>query len=167
MSFSLVYVEELSKEHWERLRAIRIASLTANPEAFGANSDDEIDLPQSVWLNRLEKEDYLVAVRDGVDVGIMSIEVLDGDFGATCWIGGCWVKPDSRGTGVFRAMFDYVDRHATERGWLVQGLGVWQDNLTAISAYEKLRFVAMGEPKPSSRRTGKFYQRMIRHTTIT
>jgi hypothetical protein len=63
-----------------------------------------------------------------------------------------------------RAMFEFLDKQGKERDWLVQGLGVWTDNDLAISAYEKLGFVEMGGPQPSTRQPGKFYQRMIRKT---
>ncbi len=59
-------------------------------------------------------------------------------------------------------MLKFVDEHAQEKGWQRQGLGVWEDNYPAIAAYEKLGFVAMGEPKPSTRVANKFYIRMIR-----
>ena len=160
----MIHVDEIAKDQWERLRDLRIASLASDPQAFGANATDEDHLTQEIWRERLSKGDHIVGSISGLDVGIMSIEVLDGDFGATCWIGGCWINPQARGQGVFRAMFDYVDIHAASRNWTVQGLGVWQDNLDAIMVYEKLGFVALGEPKPSTRQPGKFYQRMIRHS---
>jgi GNAT superfamily N-acetyltransferase len=103
-----------------------------------------------------------VATVDGKDVAVMSIENLDGDFGATCWVGGCWTDPNHRGLGALRAMFTYLDQQADIRDWSKQGLGVWIDNYSAITAYEKLGFVAMGEPQESTRKPGKFYQRMIR-----
>jgi ribosomal protein S18 acetylase RimI-like enzyme len=59
-------------------------------------------------------------------------------------------------------MFEYVDQHVNTRDWSKQALGVWIDNYSAITAYEKLGFVAMGEPQESTRKPGKFYQRMIR-----
>jgi ribosomal protein S18 acetylase RimI-like enzyme len=90
----------------------------------------------------------------------MSVEELDGDFGATCWIGGCWSDPEFRGIGLLREMFNFLD--AQDRDWKIQGLGVWIDNYSAIAAYEKLGFVKMGEDTPSTRQPGKFYQRMIR-----
>jgi GNAT superfamily N-acetyltransferase len=95
---------------------------------------------------------------------MMYVENLVGDFGATCWIGGCWSDPNFRGVGLMRAMFEYVDAESKNRSWQVQGLGVWQDNFSAIAAYEKLGFNSMGDPQPSSRQPGKFYQRMIRKT---
>jgi RimJ/RimL family protein N-acetyltransferase len=42
------------------------------------------------------------------------------------------------------------------------GLGVWPDNKQAISAYEKLGFVAGGEPMPSRSIPGLLYLPMFR-----
>jgi ribosomal protein S18 acetylase RimI-like enzyme len=92
----------------------------------------------------------------------MTIENLAGDFGAKAWIGGCWSSPQYRGVGLLKAMISYVDKDAQEKGWQRQGLGVWEDNYPAIAVYERLGFVAMGEPKPSTRVADKFYIRMIR-----
>jgi len=48
------------------------------------------------------------------------------------------------------------------RDWSKQGLGVMEDNLLAIRAYEKLGFVAMGDKKIANEELKKYYQRMIR-----
>jgi GNAT superfamily N-acetyltransferase len=95
---------------------------------------------------------------------MLSVEVLNGDFGATCWIGGCWSDPRFRGKGLMRAMFAYIDEQ--EKDWKIQGLGVFTDNYSAIAAYEKLGFVKMGDDTASTRQPGKFYQRMIRNPKI-
>ncbi len=153
---------ELVSDEWERLRDIRLRSLVENPEAFGASHEALSKFSESEWRNEFSKLTHLVVSTQGVDISIMNIEILDGDFGATCWIGGCWTNPEFRGVGALRTMFNYLDLHAANRGWQKQGLGVWMDNFSAIAAYEKLGFVAMGEPQESSRRPGKFYQRMIR-----
>ena len=55
------------------------------------------------------KNDFLIASVDGQDAAIMYIEVLEGDFGATCWIGGCWSDPAYRGKGLFSEMMKFVD----------------------------------------------------------
>jgi RimJ/RimL family protein N-acetyltransferase len=101
-------------------------------------------------------------VIDGIDIAVLSVENLEGDFGATCWIGGCWVNPEYRGRGVMKALISYLDEHAEERGWKVQGLGVFSDNDEAIAAYEKLGFIRRGELQPSTRRPDRLFQRMIR-----
>jgi RimJ/RimL family protein N-acetyltransferase len=153
---------ELLPDAWERLRDIRLESLRINPEAFGADYEVVSNFDEQQWREVFDRLSYTVAHLDGKDISVMSIENLEGDFGATCWIGGCWSDPAHRGKGAVWIMFDFLDQHASERGWQKQGLGVWTDNFSAITAYEKLGFVAMGEPQESTRKPGKFYQRMIR-----
>jgi GNAT superfamily N-acetyltransferase len=153
---------ELFPNDWERLRDIRLASLLESPDAFGADYEVLSKFGEQQWREIFAHLSYLVATVDGKDVAVMSIENLDGDFGATCWVGGCWTDPNHRGLGALRAMFTYLDQQADIRDWSKQGLGVWIDNYSAITAYEKLGFVAMGEPQESTRKPGKFYQRMIR-----
>ena len=153
---------ELAPDEWSRLRDIRLRSLVENPEAFGASHDVLSKFSESEWRNEFKALTHLVAAIDLLDISIMTIEILDGDFGATCWIGGCWSDPAHRGKGALRTMFDFLDHRAVERGWQRQGLGVWMDNFSAIAAYEKLGFISMGEPQESTRKPGKFYQRMVR-----
>ena len=155
-----VIVEIIHPDDWFRLRAIRLKSLQVNPEAFGGTHEIESAETESEWRKKFEKLDFLIASIDGRDAALMSVEELDGDFGATCWIGGCWSDPAYRGKGLLRTMMNFVDQQ--DSGWQVQGLGVWIDNYSAIAAYEKLGFVKMGEDTPSTRQPGKFYQRMIR-----
>jgi predicted GNAT family acetyltransferase len=59
-------------------------------------------------------------------------------------------------------MMKYVDQHALEKGWQRQGLFVLEDNELAITVYERLGFVAMGEPMLSTKFQGKFKILMIR-----
>jgi RimJ/RimL family protein N-acetyltransferase len=155
-----VIVEIIHPDDWFRLRAIRLKSLQVNPEAFGGTHEIESAETESEWRKKFEKLDFLIASIDGRDAALMSVEELDGDFGATCWIGGCWSDPAYRGKGLLRAMMNFVDQQ--DSGWQVQGLGVWIDNYSAIAAYEKLGFVRMGQDTPSTRQPGKFHQRMIR-----
>ena len=155
-----IKIEIISENDWSRLRAIRLKSLVVNPEAFGGTHEIESAESEAEWRAKFEKLDFLIASVDGVDAAMMSVEELVGDFGATCWIGGCWSDPSYRGKGLLRALFDFVDQQ--DRDWKIQGLGVWIDNYSAIAVYEKLGFVKMGEDTPSTRQPGKFHQRMIR-----
>jgi GNAT superfamily N-acetyltransferase len=123
-----IEVSLLSKDEWERLRDIRLRALKENPEAFGADFNEVQSRTKDGWLKDYNKEDYLVASINGTDVGMLYVEVLNGDHGATCWIGGCWTDPAYRGKGVMRALFNYIDRNAIAKNWTRQGLGVWTDN---------------------------------------
>lgn len=157
-----IQVELLTAEQWARAKELRLASLRDSAHAFGGNLETESALSESEWRANFEKLNYIVASVDGVDSAIMTVENLKGDFDATAWVGGCWSSPEYRGVGLLKAMIKFVDEHAQEKGWQRQGLGVWEDNYPAIAAYEKLAFVAMGEPKLSTRVANKFYIRMIR-----
>ena len=159
---SQIQVELLTAEHWLRVRDLRLASLKDSPHAIGGDLEAESAQSETDWRAKFENLHYLVASVDGIDGAIMTVENLRGDFEATAWIGGCWSSPEFRGVGLLKAMMKYVDQHAQEKGWQRQGLGVWEDNYSAIAAYEKLDFVVMGEPKPSTRVANKFYIRMIR-----
>ena len=161
-----IQVELLTAEQWARAKELRLASLRDSAHAFGGNLETESALSESEWRANFEKLNYIVASVDGVDSAIMTVENLKGDFGATAWVGGCWSSPEYRGVGLLKAMIKFVDEHAQEKGWQRQGLGVWEDNYPAIAAYEKLAFIAMGEPKLSTRVANKFYIRMIRDAAI-
>ena len=157
-------VELLTPDQWERVRAIRLRALEDSGHAFGGTFDAESAEDEATWRLKFEKNDFLIASVDSADAAMLYIEVLKGDFGATCWIGGCWSDPNFRGKGLMRAMFTYIDQQ--DKDWKVQGLGVWTDNFSAIAAYENLGFVKMGEDTASTRQPGKFYQRMIRKSAI-
>ena len=157
-------VEELHEDEWARLRDIRLAALENDGHAFGGNLEAESAYDEFAWREKFTIFSGVIAHVDGNDVGFMSVENLKGDFGATCWIGSCWIRPEYRGTGVLKSLFDYVDERATDRDWLTQGLGVWVDNEVAIKAYEKIGFAMMGEKQESTRKPGMYYQRMIRKT---
>ena len=163
---SLVLVEELIEDQWQRYRDIRLAALESDGHAFGSSLEAEILYSVAEWCSKARQYKGLVASMAGGDIGMMSIENLKGDFGATCWIGSCWVDSEYRQHGVLRALFEFTDARADERNWQRQGLGVWIDNEIAIKAYEKIDFVTMGEPEESTRKPGLFYQRMIRDAVI-
>jgi len=163
---SHVIVEELTEVDWTRYRDLRISALENDGEAFGGNLEAERLFAESEWREKARQYVGVAALLDGKDIGVMTVENLTGDFGATCWVGSCWVNPEFRKLGALRALFDFVDQNALSRDWAIQGLGVWVDNFVAIKAYEKLGFVQMGDKQPSSRKPGMFYQRMIRKSPI-
>ena len=157
-----VSVEILTDNDWKRYRDIRLAALENDGDAFGGNLQSEQLFSEEMWREKARQYIGLIAAVGGEDIGFMTVENLTGDFGATCWVGSCWVDPEYRKHGALRALFELVDSQASDRDWGTQGLGVWIDNHIAIAAYEKLGFTKMGDPQESSRKPGLYYQRMIR-----
>lgn len=152
----------LGEDDWARYRDIRLSALEHDESAFGGDYDSESQYSEAQWRQKAQQYVGLLAAIDGSDCGFMTLENLKGDFGATCWVGSCWVNPKFRQRGVLRALFTFADSHSEARKWGIQGLGVWIDNSGAIAAYENIGFEKMGEPRESSRKAGMYYQRMIR-----
>ena len=152
---------ELDADDWARLRDIRLRALIDSPHAFGGTYENESAFDEDRWRLEFQKQTYVISSVDGVDAGMMYVENLQGDFGATCWIGGCWSDPGYRGIGVMRSLFNYIDNHSSEKGWQRQGLGVWADNLVAINSYKSLGFTFAGE-KMLGDTSGKFFHHMVR-----
>lgn len=162
---SAVQVEELTENQWQRYRDMRLAALESDGHAFGGSLEVEALFTEEEWRAKARQYVAVVATVAGEDIGVMTVENLKGDFGATCWIGSCWVDPEYRQHGALRSLFEYLDQQAAARHWSTQGLGVWVDNEVAIRAYEKIGFVAKGGAQESTRKPGLFYQRMIRKTS--
>lgn len=159
---SEVIVTELSPNDWQRLRDLRLAALKDSPAILSGKLEEEENFTQQQWQESFKKLSYLMASIDGVDVAMINLERLVGDFGATCWLGGLWSNPQYRGQGAVRAIFNYMDLLASQRGWLVQGLGVMESNTSAIALFEKYGFVKRGERVESRGKPGSYYFRMIK-----
>lgn len=123
-----IAVAELSADEGARLGDLRLEALADSPALLAGESDEERNFAEDQRRQSFNKPSYVVATIDGKDVAMINIENLVGDFGATCWLGGLWSNPDYRGSGVIRAIFNYMDSAASKRGWTVQGLGVMESN---------------------------------------
>lgn len=163
---SNLQVELLKPNQWQRLREIRLKSLKESPSAFGGTYETESTMRQREWEAQFTILDFIIVAKGELDIAIMSVEVLNGDHGATCWIGGCWSDPRYRGQGAMRALFNFLDEHADLKNWKRQGLGVWADNDDAIAAYRAIGFSQAGERQPSERQPGRFYIHMVRDSVV-
>jgi GNAT superfamily N-acetyltransferase len=154
----------LDSEHWTTVRDLRLASLRDDPDAFGATLEEEGHWSEGQWRDFIARQAVFALHDHEGPAGIALVETLDGDFGATCWLGGCWVSPRARRRGLLRHFLSRLDAEAATRGWQVQGLGVWENNHNAIAAYEALGFALVGDAVVSTRRPPRRYVRMIRRS---
>ena len=147
----------------DRLRALRLAALKDTPDAFGAKYEDEAEKPTLDWQNRLKNTHWCFVVADGVDVGLLAVDRAEKDRNSDCWLSSWWIHQDHRGSGIPKLMLNWLEQLCLEKNWENIGLGVWPDNLRAISAYKKLGFTEAEKLLPSRSIPGLMYLAMYRN----
>jgi len=148
---------------FDRLRALRLAALKDTPDAFGAKYEDEAEKPILDWQNRLKNTNWCFVVADGVDVGLLAVDRAEKDRNSDCWLSSWWIHQDHRGSGIPKLMLNWLEQLCIEKNWEKIGLGVWPDNLRAISAYKKLGFTEAEKLLPSRSIPGLMYLAMYRN----
>ena len=148
---------------FDRLRALRLAALKDTPDAFGAKYEDEAEKPISDWQNRLKNTNWCFVVADGVDVGLLAVDRAEKDRNSDCWLSSWWIRDEFRGSGIPKLMLNWLEQLCIEKKWEKIGLGVWPDNLRAISAYKKLGFTEAEKLLPSRSIPGLMYLAMYRN----
>jgi ribosomal protein S18 acetylase RimI-like enzyme len=147
----------------DRLRALRLAALKDTPDAFGAKYEDEVEKPILEWQDRLKNTNWCFVVADGVDVGLLAVDRAEKDRNSDCWLSSWWIHQDHRGSGIPKLMLNWLEQLCIEKKWEKIGLGVWPDNLRAISAYKKLGFTEAEKLLPSRSIPGLMYLAMYRN----
>jgi ribosomal protein S18 acetylase RimI-like enzyme len=147
----------------DRLRALRLAALKDTPDAFGAKYEDEAEKPILDWQNRLKNTHWCFVVADGVDIGLLAVDRAEKDRNSDCWLSSWWIRDEFRGSGIPKLMLNWLEQLCIEKKWEKIGLGVWPDNLRAISAYKKLGFTEAEKLLPSRSIPGLMYLAMYRN----
>jgi len=147
----------------DRLRALRLAALKDTPDAFGAKYEDEAEKPISDWQNRLKNTNWCFVVADGVDIGLLAVDRAEKDRNSDCWLSSWWIRDEFRGSGIPKLMLNWLEQLCIEKKWEKIGLGVWPDNLRAISAYKKLGFTEAEKLLPSRSIPDLMYLAMYRN----
>jgi len=144
-----VDVVALVEDQWQRWRLLRRAALAQAPEAFGstlAQWSGEGDTEER-WRDRWAGVPHnLVVVRDGQDVGMVSLTPPDGADPPE--LISMWVAPSARGAGTADVA---VEAALALAGALYPGravaLSVYEANAAARRLYARHGFVDAG-PSP-------------------
>ena len=155
-------IEVVAGDSPTRLKSLRLSALKDAPYAFGAKYEDELQIPDTQWQERLNNTYWCFVVADGVDVGLLAVDKADKDRNSDCWLSSWWINEDFRGKEIPQLMLEWVVRLSKENQWQIIGLGVWPENLRARSAYKKLGFVEADKPLPSRSKPGQMYLGMYR-----
>jgi len=129
-------------------RAIRLAALKHEPEAFGSTYEVEAALPIDAFMHRLATTTVLGAYDGAHLVGMAGFKQQTGAKDAhkgLLW--GFYVAPEVRGRGVGVALVDGIVALAT--GVVEQlTLSVVRTNAAALALYERCGFTTYGiEPR--------------------
>lgn len=66
-----ISVVTLSSDHWQQYRDIRLLALKSDPYAFGSSYEEEMNLTENDWRNRLNAMWF--ALVDGDVVGLVGL----------------------------------------------------------------------------------------------
>ena len=103
------------------------------PSAFGSTYAEAVTFTDREWASHLQRGPYLIAEREGVDVGI--VRLAPGTEDRVWWLYSLWIAPDARGTGLITLLLEAAEKTARRHGAQRLRLDVARDNDRAITAY--------------------------------
>jgi GNAT superfamily N-acetyltransferase len=144
-----VIVRPLRSEEATLLKDLRLRALADAPTAF-AHTHAEISAKPDVYWDEMtasvtSANVLFVAEETGRALG-MAFGIRQRDRPGLAHLGGMWVDPTARSTGVGRALTAAVMDWARVRGFERIGLWVTESNAPAVALYEGMDF------RPSGRR---------------
>ncbi len=150
-------VRQLASDDAPAFRALRLESLHAHPEAFGASYEEECDLPLSDFVAQLDR---FTVFGGFVGASLAGIAMLQRNAQkkrqhvAMVW--GMYVRDEQRGTGLARSILDAVIARAEQEVDQLE-LYVAVSNPRANRLYQTLGFERFGVMRRSLRVGGVDY----------
>src|SRR5512133_1107611 len=105
-------------EDWERARDLRLRALADAPDAFARSLEEEERLSESEWRDFVSTSDsrvWFVEATDDDELVGMAFGFLD-DPAKTAYLGGMWVEPGGRRSGIGKRLVESVVEWARARG---------------------------------------------------
>ena len=135
----------LSSDDVEVFRSIRLEALHAEPASFASSAEDWEALPDEEWRRRLTGNPVFVAFRNDEPVGIMGLmRQRSSKMAHRATIMMVYLRENSRGTGLAKALLDSLTDHAREHGIRQLELAVSAENEAAIRFYRREGFAEIG-----------------------
>lgn len=143
-----VEVVDVGPDDWRRWRRVRLRALGADPGAFSSSVVRERDLDEAAWRDLLAVGPRVVAVHDGVDVGLAGAHLADGPDRPQLF--GMWVDPSQRGRGIGAVLVEAVVARLEAAGHARVHLWVMADNPAARHLYEHAGFTVDPAPRTTA-----------------
>lgn len=110
-----VTVRVLGVDEWSQYQAMRLAALKDAPQAFSSRFDEEAELGEQHWRECMVRAHRLLAERDGVPVGVVSVGPAADEEGSAN-VFGLWVTSDARNSGVAWRLVEAACEEGTNGG---------------------------------------------------
>jgi len=136
-------IRPIAEGDWNRVFAIFSATV-AEGDTYAYPEDLTPEQARALWIEGPPGE-TVVAERDGVIVGTAKFGPNRPARGSHVSTASFMVSADARGTGVGRALCEYVIAQAREQGYAaMQFNAVVATNVHAIELYRRLGFITIG-----------------------
>ena len=143
-------IRTLGEGDWADYKRARLAALSESPEAFAASADDEGQMSDGDWQERMRRSIRLLAQDDEAPVGVASVATGAGDEGSQADLFGLWVTPAARGTGVATRLVRSAAAAAREQGMTHLSYWVATDNGRAVAFASGFGFRPTDERRPTT-----------------
>ncbi len=141
-------VRVLDESDWALYRDVRLQALTESPDSFSATLADEADRDEQYWRERMARSARLLAERDGVPQGVVSLGTSGADEPAA-EVYGLYVVPEARGTGAGWRLVQAATDLATRKDFEQAYFWVGTDNPRAIGFANNFGFRVTGYRRPA------------------
>jgi L-amino acid N-acyltransferase YncA len=143
MTDATLVIRAIEEQDWDRVFAIFRATV-AEGETYAYPESLTSEDARSLWIDGPPGE-TVVASRDGVILGTAKFGPNRPARGSHVATASFMVSAESRGSGVGRAMCEYVIARARDQGYAaMQFNAVVSTNIHAIELYRALGFVTIG-----------------------
>ena len=116
MTNNNVNVRLLHEDDWQTLRAIRLEALQTDPHAFGSTFEREAEFSEGDWRSWLATSELgIFGIFKGATlIGMTGVRLIPEGREASLW--GSWIRPDERGAGLSRLLYEARFGWARETG---------------------------------------------------
>ncbi len=134
---------QITEEHWQELKSIRLASLKDSPDAFAVTFEAASNYSETDWKNRSAGKGvtFFIKKLENQPVGIIGGIQRDDDYEMIS----LWVSPEQRGNGIAKLLIEKIIEHAKTIGIYSIFLEVSKINFSAYTLYEKTGFTTYQE----------------------
>lgn len=135
-------VRRLSSDDWELHRAVRLAMLLDQPDAYGSSFTRERAFDEATWRERLGHPVFIAESEAGLPLGAVTLYRPDASHDPE--IVAMWVAGHARGHGIADALVESCISLARECGDSAVRLHVMRDNPRAVAFYGRAGFAFDG-----------------------